>query len=619
LGSALKSKAHYVYYENKHLTPETYSTKLNGWGKSIHVFDQFAVENPTTLDNVADYRKALDAVDGQLPLNLTVRSKAYGNVVDFAKSPVNVRDLHVNLEKGKSTINPVKNGTTTNINNPKTVSSATLDSYKGLLENVTLPSYVGWQLQEADDKNVKVQSDGSVVVTTNPGETKNVSYARPFENKLQKLTAYASHTVDTGVQYLNYTGVYAVTAKNTWKDYDFAKDSDLSKLALNLGNMDFTSKNIVSQSVKNNDDGTQDVTAYFVSGTPSSARVGDDMTDLTFNSKTAYKNNGVSWLAWSGNNSLSIPIPKAENTQVTTDKLTRRDPDNPNSRSGKFTGSVANVVTADDPDNVKKYTETYTISDDKTKVSVKKGYGFTNTITLSADTYAGWGQSSEGARPSDTNASSVDIDKHKLLQQTNIDSDLLTQTKGLKATNDATLYDVTKNSQTETTKDTNMSDTAKTVTTNDLPLSKAHVDMQWEFANSWVRHGDNATQFFGSAVPDDKTDLLEVTNRQFLTPSDAKTDKTYNIEMKYGARVFHSLLFSNPSLDLTKTISVSNPSFPDKPDYPTISDTSFLVTTPDYSNPDVGDDSSTKVNVQKDKAKTSARYDFVKKFINSDN
>lgn len=616
----LTNKLHYVYYDNTHYTPTDYTKDLDGWGKPIHVFDRWAISNPTTVDTASTLGDALDKLNGKIPVNLAVPSNAYGNVNSPTATTVR-QNLSVDVPTKTTTITPYKAGSKTIVANPDAVKPATVTSYQGLTQKMKVPKYTGWNYKATTDssKIATANNDGSVAVVINPGTNYSLDYVRPFTNKVQKLTVYASPLL-YGDRYVRYTGVYAVTASHTWKGYDFAKDSDLNALTLKFGIDKLTKSNIVSQSTKNNDDGTQDVTAYLATNTPSASRYSDKATQVAVNAQTAYTDADVKipWLDWSGEEALHTPIPKVDGTTITTDKLTQRDDLNPNSRSGHFTGPVANVVTADDPTNVKTYTETYTVSDDKTKVSVQKGYGFTNKITLSADTYAGWGKSNENANASDVNASSVNIKQHGLTQTSAIDSRLLTQTQGLKATNDPTLYDVTKNSQTETSKDTSFQDTAQTVTTNALPLSKAHVDMQWEFANSWVRHGENATQFFGSAIPSDKSNLIAVTDRQFLTPSDATPGTSYNMTLNYGAGAYQSFLYSNPRLSLTKTVNVSNGSFPDDPRYDFNNDTSFLVTTPKYDNPDVGDTShyATKHN---DATKTTQRYKDVKAFINSNN
>lgn len=621
--NTLTNKLHYVYYDNTHYTPTDYTKDLDGWGKPIHVFDRWAISNPTTVNTASTLADALDKLNGKIPVNLIVPSNAYGNVNSVASTPVR-QSLDVAVPTKTTTITPYKAGTKTIVANPDAVKPATVTSYQGLTQKANVPKYTGWNYKSTDDssKIATANNDGSVAVVINPGTNYSLDYVRPFTNKVQKLTAYTSGVVNNDAsrndRWANYTTVYAVTAKNTWSGYDFTKDADMSDLKLAIGNQSATKANIVSQKTTANADGTKDVTAYVVSPTASQAKLTAG-EKLSVSSKDAFtKGSTPSWFDFSDTGALSVDVPEAENTKVTTDSLTQRDDLNPNSRSGRFTGSVANVVTADDPTNVKKYTETYTVSDDKTKVSVQKGYGFTNKITLSADTYAGWGASTNSAKASDTNATSVDIAGHKLTQSSAIDSRLLTQTQGLKSSGDTTLYDVTKNSQSETTKNTSVSDTADTATTNALPLSKAHVDMQWEFANSWVRHGENATQFFGSAIPSDKSNLIEVTNRQFLTPTDAKPGTSYNMTLNYGAGAYQSFLYSNPRLSLTKTVNVANGSFPDRPDYDFNSDTSFLVTTPKYDNPDVGDTShyATKHN---DATKTTQRYKDVKAFINSNN
>ena len=616
--NTLTNKTHYVYYDNTHYTPTDYTKDLDGWGKPIHVFDRWAISNPTNVDTASTLGDALDKLNGKIPVMLAVPSNAYGNVNSPTATTVR-QNLSVAVPKKTTTITPYKAGSKTIIANPDAVKPATVTSYQGLTQKMHMPKYTGWNYKATTDsaKIATANNDGTVNVVISPGTDYSLYYVRPFTNKVQKVTVYASPLL-AGDRYVRYTGVYAVTASHTWKGYDFAKDSDLNALTLKFDIDKLTKSNIVSQSTKNNDDGTQDVTAYFATDKPSASRYSDKATHVAVNAQTAYADTTIPWLDWSGEEALRAPIPKVDGTTVTTDKLTQRDDLNPNSRSGHFTGPVANVVTADDPTNVKTYTETYTVSDDKTKVSVQKGYGFTNKITLSADTYVGWGKSNENANASDVNASSVDIKQHGLTQTSAIDSRLLTQTQGLKATDDPTLYDVTKNSQTETSKNTSFEDTAQTVTTNALPLSKAHVDMQWEFANSWVRHGENATQFFGSAIPSDKSNLIEVTNRQFLTPSDATPGTAYNMTLNYGAGANQSLLYSNPRLSLTKTVNVTKGSFPDRPDYEFNNDTSFLVTTPKYDNPDVGDTShyATKHN---DATKTTQRYKDVKAFINSDN
>ena len=618
--NTLTNKLHYVYYDNTHYTPTDYAKDLDGWGKPIHVFDRWAISNPTTVDNASTLADALDKLNGKIPVNLIVPSNAYGNVNSVASTPVR-QSLDVAVPTKTTTITPYKAGTKTIVANPDAVKPATVTSYQGLTQKAQVPKYTGWNYKSTTDssKIATANNDGSVAVVISPGTNYSLDYVRPFTNKVQKLTVYASPLL-SGDRYVRYTGVYAVTASHTWKGYDFTKDSDLDALTLKFGIDKLTKSNIVSQSTKNNDDGTQDVTAYLATNTPSASRYSDKATQVAVNAYTAYADADVKipWLDWSGEEALHTPIPKVDGTTITTDKLTQRDDLNPNSRSGHFTGPVANVVTADDPTNVKTYTETYTVSDDKTKVSVQKGYGFTNKITLSADTYVGWGKSNENAKASDVNASSVDIKQHALTQTSAIDSRLLTQTQGLKATNDPTLYDVTKNSQTETSKNTSFEDTAQTVTTNALPLSKAHVDMQWEFANSWVRHGEDATQFFGSAIPADKSNLVQVTNRQFLTPSDATVGKAYNMTLNYGADAYQSFLYSNPRLSLTKTVSVTNGVFPNTPDHDFNNDTSFLVTTPKYDNPDVGDTSHYASKHTND-TKTTQKYKDIKAFINSDN
>lgn len=618
--NTLTNKLHYVYYDNTHYTPTDYAKDLDGWGKPIHVFDRWAISNPTTVDNASTLADALDKLNGKIPVNLIVPSNAYGNVNSVASTPVR-QSLDVAVPTKTTTITPYKAGTKTIVANPDAVKPATVTSYQGLTQKAQVPKYTGWNYKSTTDssKIATANNDGSVAVVISPGTNYSLDYVRPFTNKVQKLTVYASPLL-SGDRYVRYTGVYAVTASHTWKGYDFTKDSDLDALTLKFGIDKLTKSNIVSQSTKNNDDGTQDVTAYLATNTPSASRYSDKATQVAVNAYTAYADADVKipWLDWSGEEALHTPIPKVDGTTITTDKLTQRDDLNPNSRSGHFTGPVANVVTADDPTNVKTYTETYTVSDDKTKVSVQKGYGFTNKITLSADTYVGWGKSNENAKASDVNASSVDIKQHGLTQTSAIDSRLLTQTQGLKATNDPTLYDVTKNSQTETSKNTSFEDTAQTVTTNALPLSKAHVDMQWEFANSWVRHGEDATQFFGSAIPADKSNLVQVTNRQFLTPSDATVGKAYNMTLNYGADAYQSFLYSNPRLSLTKTVSVTNGVFPNTPDHDFNNDTSFLVTTPKYDNPDVGDTSHYASKHTND-TKTTQKYKDIKAFINSDN
>lgn len=616
--NTLTNKTHYVYYDNTHYTPTDYAKDLDGWGKPIHVFDRWAISNPTNVDTASTLGNALDKLNGKIPVNLAVPSNAYGNVNSPTETTVR-QNLSVAVPKKTTTITPYKAGSKTIIANPDTVKPATVTSYQGLTQKMHMPKYTGWNYKATTDsaKIATANNDGTVNVVISPGTDYSLDYVRPFTNKVQKVTVYASPLL-AGDRYVRYTGVYAVTASHTWKGYDFAKDSDLNALTLKFDIDKLTKSNIVSQSTKNNDDGTQDVTAYFATDKPSASRYSDKATHVAVNAHTAYADTTIPWLDWSGEEALRAPIPKVDGTTITTDKLTQRDDLNPNSRSGHFTGPVANVVTADDPTNVKTYTETYTVSDDKTKVSVQKGYGFTNKITLSADTYVGWGKSNENATASDVNASSVDIKQHGLTQTSAIDSRLLTQTQGLKATNDPTLYDVTKNSQTETSKNTSFEDTAQTVTTNALPLSKAHVDMQWEFANSWVRHGENATQFFGSAIPSDKSNLIEVTNRQFLTPSDATPGTAYNMTLNYGAGANQSLLYSNPRLSLTKTVNVTKGSFPDRPDYDFNNDTSFLVTTPKYDNPDVGD-TSHYASKHNDATKTTQRYKDVKAFINSNN
>lgn len=616
--NTLTNKLHYVYYDNTHYTPTDYTKDLNGWGKPIHVFDRWAISNPTTVDTASTLGDALDKLNGKIPVNLAVPSNAYGNVNSPTATTVR-QNLSVDVPTKTTTITPYKAGSKTIVANPDAVKPATVTSYQGLTQKTKVPKYTGWNYKATTDsaKIATANNDGTVNVVISPGTNYSLDYVRPFTNKVQKLTAYASPLL-SGYRYVRFTGVYAVTASHTWKGYDFAKDSDLNALTLKFNIDKLTKSNIVSQSTKNNDDGTQDVTAYFATDKPSASRYSNTATHVVMNAQTAYADTTIPWLDWSGEEALRAPIPKVDGTTITTDKLTQRDDLNPNSRSGHFTGPVANVVTADDPTNVKTYTETYTVSDDKTKVSVQKGYGFTNKITLSADTYVGWGKSNENANASDVNASSVDIKQHGLTQTSAIDSRLLTQTQGLKATNDPTLYDVTKNSQTETSKNTSFEDTAQTVTTNALPLSKAHVDMQWEFANSWVRHGENATQFFGSAIPSDKSNLIEVTNRQFLTPTDAKPGTSYNMTLNYGAGAYQSFLYSNPRLSLTKTVNVSNGSFPDDPRYDFNNDTSFLVTTPKYDNPDVGD-TSHYAKKHNDATKTTQRYKDVKAFINSDN
>lgn len=587
------------------------NTSINKFGDTIHVHQtaqMYSSGNNRLTDGLT--KKSLDKTNGKLYNTYTLTSNGFGQ-------PNSVTDLTVTVPKADAVINPVKAGTTTNINNPDVVKPVTIPSYLGLYQNIPVPTFTGWNPVRSGKVHEANTTNTALYVSITGGSTSNAEYMRPVASKVQKLTVYASPLI-SGDRYVRYTGVYAITAPHTWKGYDFAKDNDLDDLTLKFDGKKLTKSNIVSQSTKNNDDGTQDVTAYFATDTPSASRYSDKATQVAVNAKTAYADATIPWLDWSGEDALYAPIPKVDDTTITTDKLTDRDDLNPNNRSGRFTGPVANVVTADDPTNVKKYTETYTVSDDKTKVSVQKGYGFTNKITLSADTYAGWGASTNSAKASDTNATSVDIAGHKLTQSSAIDSRLLTQTQGLKSSGDATLYDVTKNSQSETTKNTSTSDTAETATTNALPLSKAHVNMQWEFANSWVRHGENATQFFGSAIPSDKSNLIQVTNRQFLTPTDAKPGTSYNMTLNYGAGAYQSFLYSNPRLSLTKTVNVANGSFPDRPDYDFNSDTSFLVTTPKYDNPDVGDTShyATKHN---DATKTTQRYKDVKAFINSNN
>lgn len=618
--NTLTNKTHYVYYDNTHYTPTDYAKDLDGWGKPIHIFDRWAISNPTNVDTASTLGGALDKLNGKIPVKLAVPSNAYGNVNSPTATTVR-QNLSVAVPKKTTTVTPYKAGSKTIIANPNIVKPATVTSYQGLTQKMRMPKYTGWNYKATTDsaKIATANNDGTVNVVISPGTNYSLDYVRPFTNKVQKVTVYASPLL-AGDRYVRYTGVYAVTASHTWKGYDFAKDSDLNALTLKFDIDKLTKSNIVSQSTKNNDDGTQDVTAYFATDKPSASRYSDKATHVAVNAHRAYADTDtkIPWLDWSGEEALRAPIPKVDGTTITTDKLTQRDDLNPNSRSGRFTGPVANVVTADDPTNVKTYTETYTVSDDKTKVSVQKGYGFTNKITLSADTYVGWGKSNENATASDVNASSVDIKRHGLTQTSAIDSRLLTQTQGLKATNDPTLYDVTKNSQTETSKNTSFEDTAQTVTTNALPLSKAHVDMQWEFANSWVRHGENATQFFGSAIPRDKSNLIEVTNRQFLTPSDATPGTAYNMTLNYGAGANQSLLYSNPRLSLTKTVNVTKGSFPDRPDYDFNNDTSFLVTTPKYDNPDVGD-TSHYASKHNDTTKTTQRYKDVKAFINSNN
>lgn len=621
--NTLTNKLHYVYYDNTHYTPTDYTKDLDGWGKPIHVFDRWAISNPTTVDTASTLGDALDKLNGKIPVNLAVPSNAYGNVNSSTSTTVR-QNLSVDVPTKTTTITPYKAGSKTIVANPDAVKPATVTSYQGLTQKTNVPKYTGWNYKATTDsaKVATANNDGTVDVVISPGTNYSLDYVRPFTNKVQKLTAYTSGVVDNTVsrndRWANYTTVYAVTAKNTWTGYDFTKDADMSDIKLAIGNQSATKANIVSQHTTANADGTKDVTAYIVSPNTSYAKLTAG-EKLSVSGKDAFtKGTTPAWFDFSDAGDLSVAVPEAENTKVTTDKLTQRDDLNPNNRSGRFTGSVANVVTADDPNNVKKYTETYTVSDDKTKVSVQKGYGFTNKITLSADTYAGWGASTNSAKASDTNATSVDIAGHKLTQSSAIDSRLLTQTQGLKSSGDTTLYDVTKNSQSETTKNSSVSDTADTVTTNALPLSKAHVDMQWEFANSWVRHGENATQFFGSAIPSDKSNLIAVTDRQFLTPSDATPGTSYNMTLNYGAGAYQSFLYSNPRLSLTKTVNVSNGSFPDDPRYDFNNDTSFLVTTPKYDNPDVGDTShyATKHN---DATKTTQRYKDVKAFINSDN
>lgn len=621
--NTLTNKFHYVYYDNTHYTPTDYTKDLAGWGKPIHVFDRWAISNPTTVDTASTLGNALDKLNGKIPVHLAVPSNAYGNVSSSASTTVR-QNLDVDVPTKTTTITPYKAGTKTIVANPDAVKPATVTSYQGLTQKAHMPKYTGWNYKSTADssKIATANNDGSVAVVISPGTNYSLDYVRPFTNKVQKLTAYTSGVVNNDAsrndRWANYTTVYAVTAKNTWAGYDFTKDADMADLKLAIGNQSATKANIVSQKTTANADGTKDVTAYVVSPTTSQAKLTAGQK-LSVSSKDAFtKGSTPSWFDFSDTGALTVPVPEAENTKVTTDSLTQHDDLNPNNRSGRFTGSVANVVTADDPNNVKKYTETYTVSDDKTKVSVQKGYGFTNKITLSADTYAGWGASTNAGKASDVNATNVDITGHKLTQSSAIDSALLTQTKGLNPTNNATLYDVTKNTQTETDKNTNVSDTATTATTNALPLSKAHVDMQWEFANSWVRHGEDATQFFGSAIPADKSNLVEVTNRQFLTPSDATVGKAYNMTFNYGADAYQSFLYSNPRLSLTKTVSVTNGVFPNTPDHDFNNDTSFLVTTPKYDNPDVGDTSHYASKHTND-TKTTQKYKDIKAFINSDN
>lgn len=607
-----------------------HTDKLTSFGGKVQVRIDALLSIPA-LSNAQNVHKGLDVTKGVLTNKFTAYSNAFGNT-----DKRHVDDLRVTVPQAKAIINPVKKGTHTLIANPDTVKSIQQDSYLGLSELHTMDKYTGWTQRY----------NGTIALTG--GKTLEVPYVRRMQMTPERVivTSGQTKTVGQAVSAKNsasgkYLVNYTMKSVDPWKGYQISQDKDLQTGNLNFAFNNPTSSVQTSTAVAPLDAnhtgawGTNDAYSNVLVGqtdwTNYSVNASNQKLGLDKDTKlTATKTEP--WLEFEnvGKQEIKPTIVINDNTPITEKSFETKDKDG-NALKGaglisRKTPTISRVaMTARDKsakptDKDVTYHDYFTLSDNANKFSVAQGKGFTNKVTIHAQTWGGWDNLNDPTKGGTAQTKPTYTQSKTLTGLADTDKALLQQTKGIKPDNDSTLYQpttVTAKHENNGEKDAVSGKTISNVPSDDFgkyssqrtsastsPVSRTNIDYMYEIANSQMKHGDSPTQIFNEAK---QANLVQITNHQFNVPTSIDTSKPYNMHFKFAETGANSrFAFSNPRFDIGKSITVTKPTLPGDKDHPS-AEGDYLVTTPDYDNPDAGANA------------TKTLTDNVKDFINKNN
>lgn len=588
-----------------------HTDKLTSFGGKVQVRIDALLSIPA-LSNAQNVHKGLDVTKGVLTNKFTAYSNAFGNT-----DKRHVDDLRVTVPQAKAIINPVKKGTHTLIANPDTVKPIQQDSYLGLSELHTMDKYTGWTQRY----------NGTIALTG--GKTLEVPYVRRMQMTPERVivTSGQTKTVGQAVSAKNsasgkYLVNYTMKSVDPWKGYQISQDKDLQ-----TGNLNFAFNNPTSSVQTSTAVAPLDVKhtgAWGTNDAYSNVLVGQtDWTNYSVNASnqklgldkdtklTATKTEP--WLEFEnvGKQEIKPTIVINDNTPITEKSFETKDKDG-NALKGaglisRKTPTISRVaMTARDKsakptDKDVTYHDYFTLSDNANKFSVAQGKGLTNKVTIHAQTWGGWDNLNDPTKGGTAQTKPTYTQSKTLTGLADTDKALLQQTKGIKPDNDSTLYQpttVTAKHENNGEKDAVSGKTISNVPSDDFgkyssqrtsastsPVNRTNIDYMYEIANSQMKHGDSPTQIFNEAK---QANLVQITNHQFNVPTSIDTSKPYNMHFKFAETGANSrFAFSNPRFDIGKNITVTKPTIPGEKDHPS-AEGDFLVTTPDYDNPDAG-------------------------------
>ena len=535
---------------------------LTSWGDNVDVITYAHTANGFGVSDTSWVSSSMDSVNGVLPNSFTLISNG------LRGNNITVSDLTVNIDKATATIRHLKYGTddktkfadVQRVTNPNEVPDQTEKGYDGLLFKPTNYDLVGWKL-------VNPPANGIAY-----GSNYDLFYTRPLATANNKITIYRAIQADTSkdisssnVATGKWRATIAIVANNMWSGYKISTDSDITNSASYYNMVNRTNKSVdkvlgapLKETTQNNSDGTVNVTAYYQTDY-NPYTLTSSSSDFVLDAPTVI-NSKAPWLT---NDSqagalTTTPILYSQNNITNANLNYIDDSTGIKKTSSLMKSPVAMVVsnTSSDPMSQTRvsntFYETTRLSDDAVNFSIPAGYGFTNKISMTVNTYSGWSKDGKD----DTAYQNMSNNT-----TTKLDSSIADEYGG----DTSHIYQAS-------TVDKTVGNIGGTPFNNGLEEKAQTYSVSLGFKPSKVHRGATAQQVFDSS----KYRATDVdADNQLLIPTDAKmshsiafwTTNQLSIGVKYSAGSSDFSFWNNPSFDLTKKISISAPRYVDVNDW----------------------------------------------------
>lgn len=557
------------------------------WGGSLSVY-QSAGTASVTRSSADSAQKALDARQGIVGNTATLAGDGFGNT----NSNLTVNDLTVKVPKMDSVIHHYKDGTTSKsvnfqspiiVTNPNPVADTKANGWGGLPVTANPETLTGWDYVTASyvgnnsnplygqdsvwfsyKKHVLDSSAKKVSIFTaqKANNSQNVSGSNPANGRWQNTVA--------------------LTIRGMWNGYKISTDSDLKDPAnlqrVSLSGTDNSTYSMlygqtpVAENVTQNNDGTVDVTAYYVKK-DGTYRVSDDKTNAHFagDSFASQRSDKTPWLAFNNTKSdyMAGKVNVATNQVVGAEALTQSVDPRGIERGGQV--SAPAVVVATSGGQTKTYNETYKIDDDASRFSLQAGYGFSNKVNMTVSTYNLWNTDK------DTSKDDSSYDSNSVTTSATFTPEMLTQSDN-KQTEQNNVY-----SKPTITRSVKAGDTD--YLGNTVNADQVTYQISFQTNPSYVRKGAGALASQSFVDKSQDSDYRQVDKNQILIPSTTSVFTQLRMTANYGKNLpdNKALFFNNPRFVLGKTIRVSAPRYVATNDKSlTQAQTPIAIETPNY-------------------------------------